>query len=232
MILVSLIPYVTLLCVCGFIGVLEVSIDTVMAFAGIVFLLAIIPGPNALLILHTSLIQGKRFAFINILGVGFGFLVHAFVSAQGLSLLLAQSSMAFNVFKWLGVGYLLWLGVSNIRNGLTLSQLKLDPTKTSVNYSLKGSFIKGLLTNLLNPKIVLFYLSIFPQFVSPLHILEQSMILGLTQALVVASWFLVVILFATKLKTLMTTPKVAKWLNYSSGGLFISFSATLASTRL
>ncbi|QUM76804.1 LysE family translocator [Moritella sp. 24] len=208
------------------------TIHTLMAFAGIVFLLAIIPGPNALLILYTSLAQGKRLAFVNILGVGFGFLIHAFVSAQGLSLLLSQSAMAFNVFKWIGVGYLLWLGVSNIKNGLKLSLLTLEPNQRTVAPSLFSSFAKGLMTNLLNPKIVLFYLSIFPQFVSPAHILEQSMILGFVQALVVASWFLVVILFATKLKVLLTTPKVAKWLNYVSGGLFVSFGVSLASTRL
>ena len=208
------------------------TIDTLITFAGIVFLLAIIPGPNALLILHTSLTQGKRFAFVNILGVSAGFLMHAFVSAQGLSLLLSQSSMAFNLFKWLGVVYLFWLGINNIKSALNQSQLTLNPNKQTLNPSLAGSFTKGLLTNLLNPKVVLFYLSIFPQFVSPQHILEQSMMLGLTQAVVVASWFFVVILFATKLKAMLTTPKTAKWLNYVSGGLFVSFGASLASARL
>ncbi len=208
------------------------TIDTLAAFAGIVFLLAVIPGPNALLILYTALAQGRRLAFINILGVAAGFIIHAFVSAQGLSLLLAQSSLAFNIFKWFGVAYLLWLGLTNIRNGLQMSNLKLKNAPGGITPSLAGSFYKGLLTNLLNPKIVLFYLSIFPQFVSPQHILEQSLILGLVQALVVAGWFLVVILFATKLKTLLTTPKTAKWLNYISGGLFIGFGTTLAAARI
>ncbi|SON51661.1 LysE family translocator [Vibrio tapetis] len=208
------------------------TIDTLVAFAGIVFLLAMIPGPNALLILYTSLSEGKRLAFVNVLGVSFGFLVHAFVSAQGLSLILSQSSTAFNIFKWLGVGYLFWLGVSHVTKGLKQSESKMEPKQHAINPSLMSSFIKGLLTNLLNPKIVLFYLSIFPQFISQQHILEQSMILGLVQALVVAGWFLVVILFATKLKALLTTPKIAKWLNYISGGLFVSFGVSLASTRL
>lgn len=208
------------------------TIDTLVAFAGIVFLLAIIPGPNALLILYTSLTQGKRFAFVNILGVSVGFLIHAFVSAQGLSLLLSQSATAFSIFKWLGVAYLFWLGINNVKSALNQSKLKLDPNKPTLKPSLAGSFTKGLLTNLLNPKIVLFYLSIFPQFVSPQHILEQSMMLGFTQAMVVSSWFLVVILFASKLKAMLTTPKTAKWLNYISGGLFVSFGVSLASARL
>ena len=122
--------------------------------------------------------------------------------------------------------------MSNIKNGLKQSQLNLEANKSSMSSSLSSSFVKGLLTNLLNPKIVLFYLSIFPQFISPEHILEQSMILGLVQALVVASWFLMVILFATKLKVLLTRPKTAKWLNYVSGGLFVSFGLSLATTRL
>ncbi|EGU30523.1 homoserine/homoserine lactone efflux protein [Vibrio ichthyoenteri ATCC 700023] len=208
------------------------TIDTLVAFAGIVFLLAVIPGPNALLILYTSLTQGKRFAFVNILGVSVGFLIHAFVSAQGLSLLLSQSAMAFSIFKWLGVVYLFWLGINNVKAALNQSKLNIDPKKATLNPSLTGSFTKGLLTNLLNPKIALFYLSIFPQFVSPQHILEQSMLLGFTQAMVVSSWFFVVILFASKLKTILSTPKTAKWLNYVSGGLFVSFGASLASARL
>ncbi|MCG9783058.1 LysE family translocator [Vibrio brasiliensis] len=208
------------------------TIDTLIAFAGIVFLLAIIPGPNALLILYTSLATGKRTAFANIVGISVGFLIHAFISAQGLSLLLSQSVLAFTIFKWLGVGYLLWLGVSNVRKGLAQSQIAFDPAQNTTGSSLLSSFTKGLLTNLLNPKIVLFYLSIFPQFISQQHILEQSMILGLIQALVVASWFFVVILMATKLKAMLTTPKIAKWLNYISGGLFVSFSVSLASSRL
>ncbi|EGU35664.1 LysE family translocator [Vibrio scophthalmi] len=208
------------------------TIDTLVAFAGIVFFLAIIPGPNALLILYTSLTQGKRFAVVNTLGVSVGFLVHAFISAQGLSLLLSQSAMAFSIFKWLGVAYLFWLGINNVKAALNQSELKIDPKKSTLTPSLSSSFIKGLLTNLLNPKIVLFYLSIFPQFVSPQHILEQSMLLGLTQAMVVSSWFLVVILFASKLKAMLTTPKVTKWLNYVSGGLFVSFGVSLASARL
>ncbi|WP_045387705.1 LysE family translocator [Vibrio rotiferianus] len=207
------------------------NIDTLLAFGGIVFFLAIIPGPNALLILFTALTQSRRFAVANILGVALGFMIHAFVSAKGLSLLLSQSALAFNVLKWIGVAYLVWLGINNLKSGLKLADQKLKLERKIEEQTLKQAFVKGLLTNLLNPKIVLFYLSIFPQFVQPAHILEQSMILGALQASLVASWFLFVIFFATKVKTLLTSSKTSKWLNYVSGGLFIFFGIGLANTR-
>ncbi|AMF99264.1 MULTISPECIES: LysE family translocator [Vibrio] len=207
------------------------NLDTLLAFGGIVFFLAIIPGPNALLILFTALTQSRRFAIANILGVALGFMIHAFVSAKGLSLLLSQSALAFNILKWMGVAYLVWLGINNLKSGLKLADQKLKLDRKVEEQTLKQAFVKGLLTNLLNPKIVLFYLSIFPQFVQPEHILEQSMILGALQAGIVASWYLFVIFFATKLKVLLTSSKTSKWLNYVSGALFISFGVGLANTR-
>ncbi|HDM8173983.1 TPA: LysE family translocator [Vibrio harveyi] len=207
------------------------NLDTLLAFGGIVFFLAIIPGPNALLILFTALTQSRRLAIANILGVALGFMIHAFVSAKGLSLLLSQSALAFNILKWMGVAYLVWLGINNLKSGLKLADQKLKLDRKVEEQTLKQAFVKGLLTNLLNPKIVLFYLSIFPQFVQPEHILEQSMILGALQAGIVASWYLFVIFFATKLKVLLTSSKTSKWLNYVSGALFISFGVGLANTR-
>lgn len=227
------------------------SIDTIILFAGIVFLIAIIPGPNALLILFTALTKSRLQAFSNIAGVSLGFIVHAFISAQGISLLLSQSVWAFMLLKWLGVAYLIWLGISNIRAGINLSTLKLaaEPkadlagekvaksvaanTRLSKNSRAMGKdFMKGFLTNMLNPKIVMFYLSIFPQFISQQSVLADSMILGLTQAIVVSSWFLVVIMMAEKFKSLLTNVRNARWMNYVSGSIFLGFGAKLAVTKL
>jgi threonine/homoserine/homoserine lactone efflux protein len=169
-------------------------------------------------------------AFANVAGVALGFILHAFISALGLSLLIAQSSAAFMVLKWIGVVYLLWLGWSNLKAGLQLKSLR-EPPKQPVT-SLASNFVKGLLTNLLNPKIVLFYLSIFPQFVSPNAVLTDSLLLGLTQAIVVSVWFFVVILGAQKFKTFLTNAKSARWLNFLSGSIFVAFSAKLATAKL
>jgi threonine/homoserine/homoserine lactone efflux protein len=206
------------------------TFESLIAFAAIVFMIAVIPGPNALLVLFTALAKNRLMAFANVAGVALGFIVHAFISALGLSLLIAQSSTAFILLKWLGVVYLLWLGWNNIQAGLQLKSIDL-PNKKQVN-SLAGNFVKGLLTNILNPKIVLFYLSIFPQFVSQNSVLIDSLLLGLIQAVVVSTWFLVVILLVQNFKHFLTNARNARWLNFLSGSIFISFGAKLASTKV
>jgi len=206
------------------------NFELFLVFAGIVFIIALIPGPNSLLVLFTALSDNKKNAFANVAGVGVGFIVHAFISALGLSIIIAQSVMAFTIIKWIGVLYLLWLGYSHIKAAIQYkNQLLLHNKQTNGIFK---NFNKGLLTNLLNPKIVLFYLSIFPQFVNQNEVLKESLLLGLTQAFVVMSWFIVIILLAQYFKNFLTNHKNIKWLNYLSGCIFIIFSIKLAKERL
>ena len=134
------------------------NIESILAFTAIVFVIAVIPGPNALLVLFTALSDKKSMAIANIAGVALGFIFHAFISALGLSLIIAQSAFAFTLLKWLGVLYLLWLGYTHIKSARNLTALSLTEKRNQSSF--KDSFLKGLLTNMLNPKIVLFYLSI------------------------------------------------------------------------
>eukprot|EP00487_Bulimina_marginata_P002631 TRINITY_DN16059_c0_g1_i1.p1 TRINITY_DN16059_c0_g1~~TRINITY_DN16059_c0_g1_i1.p1 ORF type:complete len:108 (+),score=4.02 TRINITY_DN16059_c0_g1_i1:221-544(+) len=103
--------------------------------------------------------------------------------------------------------------------------------KNSQVNGLTSNFIKGLLTNILNPKIVLFYLSVFPQFVSHEAVLTESILLGVTQAVVVSMWFLVVILLARSFKQFLTNAKSARVLNILSGSIFVAFGAKLATAE-
>lgn len=206
------------------------TFQSLVIFASIVFLIAIIPGPNALLVLFTSLAKNRIMALANVAGVAIGFIIHAFISALGLSLLITQSETAFMALQWIGILYLLWLGLNHIKAGVNLKPLNI-PKTNQVN-SLIHNFIKGLLTNLLNPKIILFYLSIFPQFVSQDAVLSESLILGLIQAIVVSLWFLVVIILAESFKNFFVNVKNVRRLNFLSGGIFMVFSARLATTEL
>ncbi|OEF02805.1 homoserine lactone transporter [Vibrio crassostreae 9ZC13] len=207
------------------------SWDSIWLFIVIVFFIAIIPGPNALLVLSTALTQRKLFAFVNVLGVSCGFFFHAFISANGISLLLSNTPMAFEGLKWAGVLYLVWLGYNHFRAALRAQEGVLSVVSASGS-KLYHQFFKGLLTNLLNPKIVLFYLSIFPQFVSTDAIVTDSLILGAIQASVVSMWFLVVILMADTFKRLLVQKRTSQMMNIVCGILFVGFSIQLALFQL
>ncbi|CDT45516.1 LysE family translocator [Vibrio coralliirubri] len=207
------------------------SWDSIWLFIVIVFFIAIIPGPNTLLVLSTALTQRKLFAFVNVLGVSCGFFFHAFISANGISLLLSNTPMAFEGLKWAGVLYLVWLGYNHFRAALRAQEGVLSVVSASGS-KLYSQFFKGLLTNLLNPKIVLFYLSIFPQFVSTDAIVTDSLILGAIQASVVSMWFLVVILMADTFKRLLVQKRTSQMMNIVCGILFVGFSIQLALFQL
>ncbi|CAK1691600.1 homoserine/homoserine lactone efflux protein [Vibrio crassostreae] len=207
------------------------SLDSIWLFIVIVFFIAIIPGPNALLVLSTALTQRKLFAFVNVLGVSCGFFFHAFISANGISLLLSNTPMAFEGLKWAGVLYLVWLGYNHFRAALRAQEGVLSVVGASGS-KLYNQFFKGLLTNLLNPKIVLFYLSIFPQFVSKDTIVSDSLMLGGIQAIVVSMWFLVVTLMADTFKRLLVQKRTSQMMNIVCGVLFVGFSIQLALFQL
>jgi len=206
------------------------ALETIAIFAGIVLFIAVIPGPNALLILYTSITLGEKNAFANVLGVAVGFIIHSLISAAGLSIIMSQSAFAFEILKWLGTVYLVFLGITNLRIGLTHRQVAF-PIQYLPKKHYLDSFLKGMLTNLLNPKIVLFYLSIFPQFVSAQDVVFDSLVLGATQALIVTAWFSLVIMAAHKLKSFFSNPSTKRWLNLISGTVFISFGIKLAYYR-
>ncbi len=174
-------------------------------------------------------------ALSNVMGVALGFIGHALISALGLSLLIAKSSAAFAVLQWAGIVYLLWLGFSNIKSGLNLHSVAVsvnDKVNNNPANGLVSNFFKGFLTNCLNPKIVLFYLSIFPQFVNPETALSDSLLLGAIHATVVSSWFIVIILLSQVCKRFLTNLKNARRLNFLSGSIFFAFSAMLAIDRV
>ena len=129
-------------------------------------LLNMTPGADMLFIVSRSAGQGVRAGAMAALGVGAGCLVHITAAAVGLSALIAASDLAFSVVKWMGAAYLVWLGMGLLR---ARSQA-LEPQATAAPMAtapLRAVFWQGVLTNVLNPKIVLFFLAFLPQFVGP-----------------------------------------------------------------
>jgi len=122
-------------------------------------LLNLTPGPDMLFIVGQAASNGRRAGVLAALGIGAGCLVHVLLAALGVSALLATSTLAFIVLKWLGAAYLVWVGLSMLRKPVSASP-RAVPMAGSV-------FWQGVLTNVLNPKVALFFLAFLPQFIVP-----------------------------------------------------------------
>jgi threonine/homoserine/homoserine lactone efflux protein len=194
-------------------------------------LLNIAHGPDSLLIMTRSAAQGWRAGSAAALGIGTGTFVHIFAAALGLSAILATSATAFMVVKYLGATFLLYVGI-----GLILSRQKApaetDPTiaRPSV-FSYRQIYFQGFLTNILNPKVAVFFLAFVPQFITPespdkaLAFIFLGCIFNFNGML----WchFLAVVTAFTS-QRIRVSRLLTLWLNRLIGALFISFGVKLA----
>jgi threonine/homoserine/homoserine lactone efflux protein len=151
----------------------EPSTIVVFALAGLV--LVAIPGPNLIYIATRSLSQGRRAGVASALGVGTGTLVHVTAAAVGLSALIASSATAFDAVKYLGAAYLVYLGIRT----LTGRDEPAPEESSRPAASLRRTYLEGMVVNLLNPKVGLFFLAFLPQFVDPSRGAATSQILVL-----------------------------------------------------
>lgn len=165
-----------------------------LLFAGASLLIVLTPGPNMIYVLTRSICQGRRAGVISLLGVMAGFLVHILATALGLTALLMAVPMGYETLKWAGAGYLAWLAWQAVKPG---ARSPFEPGQLPAD-STRKLFAMGFLTNLFNPKIAMFYLSVFPQFISPGHgsVFMQSVLLGMTQISVSFAVNLAIALFA------------------------------------
>lgn len=164
-------------------------------FALIALAMVLTPGPNMIYLLSRSILQGRTAGFISLLGVIFGFLTYMLGAALGLTGVLLAVPFAYDAIRWLGAAYLLWLAWTAIRPG---AHSILEPRHDLPRDGAPRLFMMGFLTNLLNPKIAVLYLSLLPQFVEPERgaVLGQFLILGLVQITVSFSVNLAIVLLA------------------------------------
>jgi threonine/homoserine/homoserine lactone efflux protein len=151
------------------------STESVWLYAAAVLLLALTPGPVWIYLLSRTLAQGRRAGYFSLLGVSTGVVLHVLLAAAGLSALVLTIPGAFNALKLLGAAYLVWLAVSTLRGGgFTFAPQALAPVTDRV------LFRQGLAASVLNPKVAVFYLSLFPQFINPVagSVFGQSVVLG------------------------------------------------------
>ncbi len=177
-----------------------IPLPDLLLFTAAAFLLVLTPGPNMIYLISRSLCQGRSAGVISLFGVVAGFLVHMFAAAIGLSALFLAVPLAYEVLKYVGALYLLWLAWQAVKPG---ARSPFEP-KTLPPDSPRKLLLMGFLTNLLNPKVAVFYLSIFPQFivVERGSVFLQSITLGFTQ---------IAVSFTVNLAITLSAAHIASW---------------------
>lgn len=187
-------------------------------------LLAVTPGPGIFYVLARSLAGGRREGFLSSAGTFVGGLVHVVAATVGLSAVLAASATAFAVVKYAGALYLLWLGVGMIRSRNIAFE---EATARPANHALR----QGIVTEALNPKTALFFLSFIPQFVNPHlgHVVVQFLVLGFMSVSLNTAADLVVVSFAAPIGArLRTSPRFRRNQRVASGVAMMGLGAFVA----
>jgi RhtB (resistance to homoserine/threonine) family protein len=200
------------------------------AFIVVAAILTILPGADMALVTRNVIVVGRRRTMLTIAGIGTGCIIHATASALGLSAILATSATAFDVVKTIGAAYLVWLGVQSIRDA------RRPPTQLSdaqrARSSRLGPFLQGFLTNVLNPKVAIFYLTFLPQFIAPSEpVFRRSLLLASIHITMGVVWLTAYAWFVDQLGAVLTRPRVKAWLERATGGLLIALGARLAWAR-
>jgi threonine/homoserine/homoserine lactone efflux protein len=204
------------------------DLSTLLLFISACIALTATPGPDMLLIASRSVSQGHRAGFATLAGIQFGTYGHALAVALGLSQLFLAVPVAYDVVRWVGAAYLLYLAWTTVRAPQPQVPLETQPRP---KHSLARMFTEGLLTNLLNPKMVLFMLALLPQFIKPeagnvaLQILVLATVLNAI-GLVVNG---VVIVLAKQLRhRVIGGGQTARWPHYLLGAVFAGLACRLA----
>jgi threonine/homoserine/homoserine lactone efflux protein len=191
-------------------------------------LLAITPGLDSALVLRTAATEGASRAIRAGLGIVVGCLVWGGVVAVGLGALLAASEIAYAALKWIGVAYLSWVGLQLICRPRSEFPVTIDLDARHVKRR-SGGFWKGLLQNLLNPKVGVFYVSFLPQFVpSSVSPGPYTFLLAAIHGGLGLAWFGILIVATRPIVRVLRRPRVLRAMDRLTGGVFIAFGAKLA----
>ncbi|PWV61626.1 LysE family translocator [Plasticicumulans acidivorans] len=205
------------------------------AFLAAALLLAVLPGPDTMYVIGRTVAQGRRAGLASLAGISVGCIGHVSASALGLSALIAASPLAFGLLKTAGALYLAWLGVQLLREAWRQGDGVAIAAAGAPDGAVDGGrlFRQGIVTNLLNPKVGLFFVSFLPQFVQPGPGTVWSFAaLGLCFVGIGIGWMLV-LMHTTDLaaRAFRGRTAVQRWLKAGTGSLFVGLAARLALDR-
>ena len=203
--------------------------DRLLPYLGVIAVLTVTPGPDMLLVLRNGIRGGSRAAWATGLGCCTGIAVHATLAVLGLSAILAASSEAFTAVKLAGAAYLVWLGASALVRSTRGEALAAEPAPEAVRGS---AYRQGLLTNLLNPKIALLFLTLLPQFVSDGEPrVATTAVLAAVFLGGAVVWWRVFSLAVGPLGRFLSRPRVVAWFERGTGALLVAIGVRVALER-
>jgi RhtB (resistance to homoserine/threonine) family protein len=199
-----------------------------LAGVGVLALLTISPGAEMALIAKMTLERGRRAAFVTSIGICSGLLVHATASALGLSVILATSAEAFTIVKLAGAAYLGYLGLRSLRDSFRAAAV----AESAPPQRLRTPYLQGLLNNVLNPKVAIFYLTFLPQFIDPVgNVLAQSLLFAIAHAVMGIAWLSAYAYVLARLSRLFARAGVRRWLERVTGVVLVGLGVRLAFER-
>ena len=189
------------------------------------------PGPDFIMIVRNSVLYSRKAGLFTALGLGAGVAIHVVYCLAGLALIISKSVIAFNILKWIGAAYLLYVGYKALKSK-GYEAPKIGESPETLFMSPMKALQSGFITNLFNPKATLFFLALFTQVLDPNVALMEKGAYGLTCIVITMMWFSIV-------ATVLTTPairaqflKASKWIDRTCGVLFIALGVKLAFTKL
>jgi threonine/homoserine/homoserine lactone efflux protein len=201
----------------------------VLSFAAVAVLLTIVPGLDTAIVLRSAISQGRSHAYATALGVNSGALVWGIAAAVGASAVLAASETAYAALKLAGAAYMVWLGVTllwNSRSATPLAQQRSGQLRT-----VRGAWLRGFTTNLLNPKVGVFYLAMIPQFMADgVSHLAMGIILAMVHNLIAFVWFSGVILATEAAGRVVRGASFTRVVDRITGTLLVGLGLRLATS--
>lgn len=200
-------------------------IPTILSLSGLMMISLISPGPDFAVVVRSSLIYSRKTALLTALGIALGVLIHVAYTLFGLGVIIRESGWLFLALKYMGAGYLLYIGYKGLRAKKTV--LGLEKTQHVQDISALSAIGSGFLTNALNPKCMLFFISLFSMIISPHTPIAILSLYGLIIFIETLAWFSFVAFCLSSKRTREKFNAVGHWVERVTGGVLMTLGAKL-----
>lgn len=204
-----------------------IELSNLLIFIGASFILCLVPGPDNIYVLTQGMTKSKKAAIVTTLGLTTGLIIHTSAAAFGISAIFQTSEIAFNIVKYIGAAYLIYIAYQAFKFRNTPLDLSIQDSKDE----LKKLYVKGFIMNILNPKVSIFFLAFLPQFVTPLNgsITLQMIILGIVFMIITIAVFSFIGVAGNMLSSkLLEKPSIVKYMNILTSFVLVSLGLKLA----